>query len=93
VQGAVAFALSAVLFQEITFKNGEVEQSNFHDYPVLRMKDMPKVEVIMVKSTEAPSGIGEPPVPTVGPAVANAIFNASGVRIRQLPFTKTGITV
>lgn len=93
VQGAVAFALSAVLFQEITFKNGEVEQSNFHNYPVLRMKDMPKVEVILVNSQEPPSGIGEPPVPTVGPAVANAIFMASGKRIRQLPFTKSGVTV
>jgi len=93
VEGAVAFALSAVLFQEITFKDGQVQQSNFHDYPLLRMKDMPKVKVIIVQSSEAPSGIGEPPVPTVGPAVANAIFDACGLRIRQLPFAKSGLSV
>ncbi len=93
VEGAVAFALSALLYQEITFKDGEVQQSNFHDYPLLRMKDMPKVNVILVDSTEPPSGIGEPPVPTVGPAVANAIFDACGMRIRQLPFSKSGLIV
>jgi len=93
VEGAVAFALSAILFQEITFNNGEVIQSNFHDYQVLRMKDMPIVEVTIVDSNEAPSGIGEPPVPTVGPAVANAIFSACGLRLRQLPILKSGLSI
>jgi isoquinoline 1-oxidoreductase beta subunit len=70
---------------EITFKDGQVQQSNFHDYQVMRMANMPKVEVYIVPSTEKMGGVGEPGLPPVAPAVTNAIFAATGKRIRTLP--------
>ncbi len=85
VEGAVVFGLSAALHSEITVDGGRVQQSNFHDYPVLRMSEMPKVEVHIVESDEAPTGIGEPGVPPAAPAVANALFALTGKRIRKLP--------
>ncbi|TDP58928.1 xanthine dehydrogenase family protein molybdopterin-binding subunit [Roseateles toxinivorans] len=85
IEGGIVYGLSAALYGKITFKNGRVEQGNFHDYPVLRMNEMPKVEVHIVASTEAPGGIGEPGTPPIAPAVANAIFAATGKRIRSLP--------
>ncbi|HEY3277655.1 MAG TPA: xanthine dehydrogenase family protein molybdopterin-binding subunit [Syntrophorhabdaceae bacterium] len=85
LESAVVFGLSAALHGAITFKNGRVEQSNFHDYPVLRMNEMPVVEVHIVPSTENPSGVGEPGTPPIAPAVANAIFAATGKRVRRLP--------
>ena len=86
VEGSVAFALSAALQGAITLKDGMVEQSNFHDYAPLRINQMPAVEVHIVPSPEAPTGIGEPGVPPVAPAVANAIAAATGKRLRSLPF-------
>jgi isoquinoline 1-oxidoreductase beta subunit len=86
VEGAVAFGLSAALHGELTFKDGRVQQSNFHDYPLLRLNEMPEVEVHIVTSAEKPGGIGEPGVPPIAPAVANAIFVATGQRLRRLPF-------
>ena len=86
IEGAIVYGLSAALYGRITFKEGKVEQSNFHDYPVLRMNEMPKVDVHIVQSSEAPGGIGEPGTPPIAPAVANAIFAATGKRLRQLPF-------
>lgn len=85
MESAVSFGLGAALQSEITFKDGQVQQSNFHDYQVLRMKDMPKVEVYIVPSTEKMGGVGEPGLPPVAPAVTNAIFAATGKRIRTLP--------
>jgi isoquinoline 1-oxidoreductase beta subunit len=85
VEGAVGFALSAALHGTITLKDGVVEQSNFHDYVPIRINEMPKVEVYIVTSAEKPTGIGEPGVPPVAPAVANAIAAATGKRIRNLP--------
>ncbi|HZV99277.1 MAG TPA: xanthine dehydrogenase family protein molybdopterin-binding subunit, partial [Methylophilaceae bacterium] len=85
IESAVAFGLGPVLQSEITFKDGKVQQSNFHDYQVLRMNQMPKVEVHIVPSTEKMGGVGEPGLPPVAPAVANAIFAATGKRIRKLP--------
>ncbi|MBT9503590.1 MAG: xanthine dehydrogenase family protein molybdopterin-binding subunit [Burkholderiaceae bacterium] len=85
IEGAIVYGLSAALYGKITFKNGRVEQGNFHDYPVLRMNEMPKVEVHILASTEAPGGIGEPGTPPIAPAVTNAIFAATGKRIRSLP--------
>jgi isoquinoline 1-oxidoreductase beta subunit len=70
---------------EITLKNGRVEQSNFHNYRTLRMNEAPTIEVHLVKSTEAPGGIGEPGTSAVAPAVTNAIFAATGKRLRKLP--------
>jgi isoquinoline 1-oxidoreductase beta subunit len=88
VEGGIAFGLGSILHGQITLKDGRVEQSNFHDYKVLRMSEMPKVEVHIVPSKETPIGIGEPPVPPVGPAVANAVFAATGKRLRVLPLQK-----
>jgi isoquinoline 1-oxidoreductase beta subunit len=85
MESAISFGLGAAMFSEITFKDGQVQQSNFHDYQVLRMKDMPKVEVYIVPSTEKMGGVGEPGLPPVAPAVTNAIFAATGKRIRTLP--------
>jgi isoquinoline 1-oxidoreductase beta subunit len=85
VEGAIVYGLSAALYGRIDLKDGEVVQGNFDDYPVMRMKHMPKVEVHIVPSTEDPSGVGEPGLPPAAPAVCNAIFAATGRRIRQLP--------
>ena len=86
MEGGIGFGLAAALHGAITFKDGQVEQSNFHDYPVLRMNEMPHVEVHIVPSSTNPSGVGEPGLPPIAPAVANALFAATGKRLRQLPF-------
>ena len=85
VEGGIGFALSS-LYEEITLKDGRVEQGNFDGFPLLRIGDMPKVEVHIVPSSAAPTGIGEPGVPPLAPAVANAIAAATGKRLRKLPF-------
>jgi len=85
VEGAVAYGLSAALKGAITIKEGRCEQSNFHDFEVLRLPEMPVVEVHVVPSTEPPTGIGEPGLPPVAPAVMNAVFAATGKRLRRLP--------
>ena len=89
VEGGVIFALSAALYGGITIENGRVRQSNFHDYRALRMADTPSVEVEILPSTEHPEGVGEPPVPPLAPAVANALFAATGTRLRSLPLRLT----
>ena len=85
MQSGIAYGLSAALHGEITFKDGKVQQNNFNDYPVLRLNEMPKVEVHIVPSTDKMGGVGEPGVPPIAPAIANALFAASGQRLRQLP--------
>ena len=85
MQGAIVFGLSAALKGEITIEAGRVQQSNFHDYDLLRLNEMPVVEVHVVRSEEAPTGCGEPGVPPIAPAVCNAVFAATGKRIRRLP--------
>ncbi|HEX5653276.1 MAG TPA: xanthine dehydrogenase family protein molybdopterin-binding subunit [Chitinophagaceae bacterium] len=85
MESCVAFGLSAALFGEISFEKGRVKQGNFNDYQILRMNEMPKVEVHIVPSTDSMGGVGEPGVPPVAPALANAIFAATGKRIRRLP--------
>jgi isoquinoline 1-oxidoreductase beta subunit len=89
MEGGIGFGLSAALFGAITLKDGAVEQSNFHDYRILRIDEMPRVEVHVVPSTAAPTGVGEPGVPPVAPAVANAIAAATGKRLRSLPLKLT----
>ena len=84
-EGAVLFALTAALNGEITIKDGAAEQSNFDDYPMLRMADMPLVETVIVPSGGFWGGVGEPPVPPLAPALCNAVFAATGKRIRSLP--------
>jgi isoquinoline 1-oxidoreductase beta subunit len=85
MESGIVFGLSAALHGKITFQNGRVEQSNFHDYPLLRLNEMPLVEVHIISSKEKSGGVGEPGVPPIAPAVANAIFAVTGKRIRHLP--------
>jgi isoquinoline 1-oxidoreductase beta subunit len=85
VQGAVIFGISAALHGEITLKNGRVQQSNFDDYEVVRINEAPSVEVHIVRNNEAPGGMGEPGTAAIMPAIANAIFAATGKRLRRLP--------
>jgi isoquinoline 1-oxidoreductase beta subunit len=85
MESGIVFGITGVLWGEITIKNGRVEQHNFHDYRMLRMSEAPVVDVHLVKSTEAPGGVGEPGTSAVMPAVTNAIFAATGRRIRRLP--------
>jgi isoquinoline 1-oxidoreductase beta subunit len=79
------FGLSGALYGEITIKNGCVEQTNFADYRVLRINEVPRIAVHLVKSSEAPGGIGEPGTSCLMPALTNAIYAAAGKRIRKLP--------
>lgn len=90
MEGASGYGISAVIDNEITFDGGEVEQENFPDYTVMRIGQMPEVQVEIVKSDLPPSGVGEPALPPVGPAIANAIFAHTGKRITDLPFSKAG---
>ncbi len=91
MESAIVFGLSAALYDAITLKNGRVEQGNFGDYPLLAMDETPLIEVHIVESNEAPGGIGEPGVPPVAPAVANALFAATRARVRSLPLTRAGV--
>jgi isoquinoline 1-oxidoreductase beta subunit len=92
MQGGVAFGLTAALKAQATLKDGRVQESNFHDYPILRMDEMPVVDVFVVDSDERPTGIGEMGVPPVAPAVANAIYAATGKRIRHIPIRSSDLT-
>jgi isoquinoline 1-oxidoreductase beta subunit len=85
MEGGIIFGLTAALKTEITLKDGRVEQGNFHDYQMLRIFESPEIEVHIVPSGENPTGVGEPGVPPVAPALANAIFAATGKRVRRLP--------
>jgi isoquinoline 1-oxidoreductase beta subunit len=87
-QGATNFGLSAALSGNITIKQRKVMESNFHDYTVLRMADAPTIDITIVPSKEAPTGIGEVFCPPVAPAVGNAVFKLTGKRVRTLPFSK-----
>lgn len=85
MEGGIMFGLSAALFGEVTHADGSVQQASFNDYRLLRAQQAPSVEVIIINSNEAPSGVGEPGVPPIAPAVANAVFAATGKRLRSLP--------
>ncbi|MEJ2087783.1 MAG: molybdopterin-dependent oxidoreductase [Gammaproteobacteria bacterium] len=85
MEGAVMFGLTAALHGELHLDNGAIRESNFHDYPILRMNEAPEVEVIIVDSGTEPTGVGEPGLPPIAPAVANAVFRATGQRLRSLP--------
>ncbi|SVA54958.1 uncharacterized protein METZ01_LOCUS107812, partial [marine metagenome] len=87
MEGAVAFGLSLARTDGITMREGSVDQSNFHDYRVIRMNESPAISVELVASSAAPAGVGEPGVPPIAPALSNAIFNATGQRLRKLPLT------
>jgi isoquinoline 1-oxidoreductase subunit beta len=85
IEGGIIFGITAVLYSEITIERGRVAQTNFTDYRILRIDEAPQIEVRIVKSTEAPGGIGEPGTAALAPAVTNAIYAATGKRLRQLP--------
>jgi isoquinoline 1-oxidoreductase beta subunit len=88
IESGVIYGLSAALHGEISIENGAVTQSNFHDYPILRMEEAPKIETYIINSGEALGGGGEPGTPGIASALGNAIFDATGVRVRTLPFSK-----
>ena len=85
--GSIVGGLSAALYGEITVERGRVVQGNFHDYPMLRLPEMPEVDVHIVRNHEEPGGVGEPALPPVAPAVANALFALTGRRVRRLPIS------
>jgi len=89
IESGIIYALSGALYEKITFKQGKVQQSNFNNYRILRMNESPVIEVHIVESTEQMGGVGEPGYPPAPPAVANAVFAATGKRIRNLPFGET----
>src|SRR5262249_11055951 len=89
VEGGIIFALSAALLSEITIANGRVVQKNFRDHPMIHLADAPKVTTAFVRSGAPLGGLGEPAVPPLAAALANAIFAAAGIRVRELPIKKT----
>jgi isoquinoline 1-oxidoreductase beta subunit len=92
-EGAVIDGFSAAMGQQIDFENGRIAQNNFDSYPLLRITHAPKVESYFIQSDFTPTGVGEPALPPVAPAIANAIFAATGHRVRSMPFTKEGFTL
>lgn len=88
VEGAIIEGLSAALMGDITVKDGSVQQGNFHDYPICRMHHVPSLEIQLIDSDAEPRGLGEPSLPPVAPALCNAIFDASGLRVRELPISR-----
>jgi isoquinoline 1-oxidoreductase subunit beta len=89
LEGGAIFGASAALFQELTFENGRLQQTNFHTFPMMRMNECPKMETHVVESNEKSGGVGEPGVPCTAPAIANAVFAATGKRVRKLPIRIT----
>ncbi|MFT4821459.1 MAG: isoquinoline 1-oxidoreductase beta subunit [Candidatus Azotimanducaceae bacterium] len=90
VQGSVIDGLSTMAMQQITMQDGIIQQHNFDDYPVLRIAQTPEVDVHFIQSDHAPTGLGEPALPPLAPAITNAIFSATGVRIRSMPLSEQG---
>ena len=93
MQGGIVFGLTAALKAEAAIRNGRMQQNNFHDYPILRMDEMPLIEVYIVPSDRRSTGIGEMGVPPVAPAVANAVYAATGKRVRHIPIRPQDLMV
>jgi isoquinoline 1-oxidoreductase beta subunit len=91
IQSSIIFGLGPALMQEITVDNGRVQQTNFHQFPVVRMNEAPVIDITLVNSTEKPGGIGEPATAVVVPAIANAVAALTGKRLRKLPMTADAI--
>jgi isoquinoline 1-oxidoreductase beta subunit len=93
VQGSIIDGLGAAWYQDLNIEKGRMVQTNLQDYPMIRLPDSPKkLEIHFVKTAYPPTGLGEPALPSIAPAVSNAIFAATGVRIRQFPFSKTDLS-
>jgi isoquinoline 1-oxidoreductase beta subunit len=92
IQSSIAFGMGPALMQEVTLENGRVQQTNFHQFPVVRMNEAPAIDIFLVESTEKPGGIGEPATAVVVPAIANAVAALTGKRVRQLPMTAAAIS-
>ena len=93
MEGALVWGLSAVLREEITLKNGRVQQSNLKDYSILRFNELPKIKIHIIDSKENPGSVGEVGVPSVAPALCNAIYAATKQRIRKLPLSQAGFSI
>lgn len=91
MEGGIIMGLSAALKERVNFAKGGVETSNFGDYPLLRFSETPEIEVHLVKGQQAHGGVGEPGLPPIAPAVANAVFAAAGIRLRSLPLTPEAV--
>jgi isoquinoline 1-oxidoreductase beta subunit len=91
IQGAIIFGITAALYGEITLRGGQVEQGNFDTYRMLRMNEVPDIEVHIVQNSEPPGGMGEPGTSAIIPAVTNAIFAATGKRLRKMPVDTTAL--
>ena len=91
LEGSAIFGMSITLFGKITTREGAIEQSNFHDYQMTRMKHSPKIHIKLIDNDYEPTGVGEPGVPPVAAAICNAIFNATGTRVRDLPLSDHGM--
>ena len=87
IQGAALWGASQILSERLDYKDGAIQQSNFHEYHPIRLADVPEIDVEIIQSGHHPSGVGEPSSTVVAPAVANAIFNAVGARVRHMPIT------
>jgi isoquinoline 1-oxidoreductase beta subunit len=92
LEGAVVYGLGSALTEELTYKDGAVQQSNFHDYRLIRMSDMPQIHTKIIVTDNAPTGLGELGVPTVAPAIGNAVFKLTGKRLRQLPMSASRVS-
>jgi len=91
IQSGIIFGMGPALMQEITVDKGRVQQTNFHQFPLVRMNEAPVIDIILVDSTEKPGGIGEPATAVVVPAIANAVATLTGKRVRKLPMTAEAI--
>ena len=89
LEGGIIFGMTAALHGNITLEKGAVQQSNFHDYPMVRMNESPEIDVHIIDSDEDPTGVGEPGVPPIAAAIGNAVFAATGQRLRELPLRLT----
>jgi isoquinoline 1-oxidoreductase beta subunit len=92
LESAVVYGLSSALTEELTFKNGAVQQTNFHQYKVIRMSDMPLIHTRVIATDNPPTGLGELGVPCVAPAIGNAVFKLTGKRLRQLPMSAARVS-
>jgi CO/xanthine dehydrogenase Mo-binding subunit len=92
MEGGIVYGLSAATRGEITLKDGAVEQSSFHDYPIMSMHEIPPIDIKILTSGDSPTGVGETSLPPIAPAVANALFHATQQRIRRLPFSRAGFS-